>query len=137
MLYTRSESETETAVKCRDPGSSLPMPAAHPIPRPLLKTSTTRCRFCDGIQCFCTSEAPKNARNALQAGVCDCKWRRSLLLPPRALDAGLVMKQCFTVLAGDGSQASEGRETAFPPLPASPRHFIPYCSSEQCPRSLN
>lgn len=37
-----------------------------------------------------------------------------------ALDAGLVMKWCFAVLAGDGSQASEGRETAFPPLPASP-----------------
>lgn len=135
MLCTRLDSETKRDTKCRDPGSSVPTPAASPVPPALPKTSAGRRRR------FCTSAAPLAANNslgepALQAWMGDCKRRCSFLLPPQALDAGSAMKQQLAVLARDGIRASEGRETDFLPFLPPPVALSLYCSSEQCPRSL-
>lgn len=104
----------------------------------LLETSVGRCRFRGAIQCFCTSAAQLNAKNALgnpavQVRVRGCEWQCLLLLP---LDASLTMKMQFSIPAGAGTHTSEGRQL-FLPFPPCPRCFTPQCSSEQCPRSLN
>lgn len=107
-----------------------------PGSHPLLETSVGRCRFCGAIQCFCSPvKCFKGSGETSSAGQ-GVRLREAVLA---AAPTGCQLDNEDAVLrVGSGcAHTSEGRETAFPPFPPSPHCFMPYCSSEQCPRSLN